>query len=295
MNRLWLCCLTLLFCTTCQTQNPRRDLPAVRTCLLVDSDGAFDDVRAMAWLMRITKLDMVVLTEGISRPKFAQNALETFWQRAKVAVKNRPPVFIGHESMRRLDASWLRVRERDERLNSSLTRPEAAKNIRKYGDGDFTGQLAGCEKIDLLVLGPYSSAAGYLPALKGRLGRVVVMGRRDERDFNCWYDRGACEGFFAEMGNLVDVVYVPDLDGESPQYKFETDDLQSFGKSEMASALATMFAADTNGWQPREMRMWDDLTVMFLFHPELFVKSGEQWVPHAQPKFFKRLWFSAFE
>ena len=295
MIKLWLCCLAVLFCAACQTQSPRRGLPDAGTCLVLDSDGAFDDVRAIAWLMRITKIDIVVLTEGISRPTFAQNALEKFWQRAKIAVKDRPPVFIGHESRRKLDANWLKVRERDERLNSSLARPEAAKDINRYGDADFTRRLAGCKKIDLLVLGPYSSAAGYLPALKARLGRVVVMGRRDERDFNCWYDRGACERFFSELGGGVDAVYVPDLEAGSAQYKFETDDLKTFGKSDMALALATMFAADASGWRPGEMRMWDDLTVIFLFHPELFVKSVGPWIPRAEPKFFKGLWFSAFE
>jgi hypothetical protein len=76
--------------------------------------------------------------------------------------------------------------------------------------------VAGCEQVDVLVLGAFTSFVNYSPAIRSELGRIVITGRPLEGDpeleagesFNCVYDRPSCEQAFHHQLPGLDHAFV---------------------------------------------------------------------------------------
>lgn len=67
--------------------------------------------------------------------------------------------------------------------------------------------VASCQRVDVLLLGAFTSFLNYGPAIRSKIGRVVISGRPLTGDgdleavesFNCTYDRPSCATVFHEQ------------------------------------------------------------------------------------------------
>jgi hypothetical protein len=156
-------------------------------------------------------------------------------------------------------------------------------------------RTAGCERVALLAIGPWTSFLRYGDALGGRLVRVVAQGSpfpddeaRGEPDgWNCRYDWDACREAFARLGRRglrADWVDIPQgaraCGSAEPGRNAAGERVHAFTPDTgMARAMGA-----TPGALPRRLArvmlhdpaglegtsLWDDLAVLYLLSPDVF-------------------------
>ena len=165
-----------------------------------------------------------------------------------------------------------------------------------------------CTRVELLIIGPWTSFMRYAPPLLGKVDAIVAQGRPapDELDaepggFNCTYDRDSCLAAFDMLvGRRVradrhlralwmDIPHSPvgfgsaeagvKSDG-SPAYPFSPtigwlDELKKSGGA--AAVFSDVLANQPNSWN--DTSLWDELAALYLLRPELFASRGGHWEP----------------
>lgn len=300
-----------LTCALHHVASPPALAEAVRgRCIVVDSDAALDDFRAVAALAPMRRVAAIVVTEGIVRSsgggrRYTPDARLTGW------------------------------RTNAERLNGLLPAPVAA-STRAADDvvAALRPHTAGCSSISLLVIGPWTSFTRYAAEVLERVDRIVAQGRphRDEAGgqsagFNCVYDAAACYAAFALLvgrqqrsdrqlrADWVDIPNGPEPCGSAepgvdakgePLHAFRltaewVEELRQAGDhrrvragreaevskrsgdsrrteqllaqaGQVALVVADILRANPDG--SRETSLWNDLAALYLLQPDLFVVRG---------------------
>lgn len=291
-------------------------------CVIVDSDVDLDDIRAVAALASSKNVVAIVTTEGVSRAKEGAAAMQYFLQRIGKTI----PVIPGAQPNQHRDyisppdlPIWRQTAETlngtfsaGERLADSTPGPERQSNAEDATIVDkLWPLLQDCHRVELLVIGPWTSFMRYGPELLDRIDLIVAQGRPDPDEpegqptgFNCLYDLNSCLSAYDLLvgrrqrtnrhlrANWVDIPQSPvplglaeagvDADGKriypfSPTLAW-TADLQKAGNG--AAVVSEILLKDPNGW--KNTSLWDDLAALYLLRPELFDRRGGHWEPQVK-------------
>jgi inosine-uridine nucleoside N-ribohydrolase len=182
-------------------------VPAIPSCTLIDTDFDLDDLMAIPLVVGSRLVAAILVTEGVVKADVGAAALVRL-------IADTPqralPVMVGVSTElpdAQIERQWgyflpdsRRMMHRGLGLGLPQTvpqRPAAAFNLQQLQQ-----VLSGCQQVDVLLLGPYSSFVQYSPLIRSRIGQVVIMGKPLLGDgaaapaklpFNCSYDLAACE------------------------------------------------------------------------------------------------------
>jgi inosine-uridine nucleoside N-ribohydrolase len=247
-------------------------------CLLVDTDAATDDFRAIAVLFPNRHLRAVVVTEGISSVSNGSTAVALLL----AGGQSFAPVIQGLAAASPAVYDWLPdARKAAERLNNYL-----ATAVPFAGNPDnlklaLLRALRGCERLEVIVLGPWTSFVQYGPMLRPLIHRVVASGRplseNNPDNFNCVYDQTACEQADHLLHSFRHVSWV-DLPGDGMSYAPTTQMVEQLAGAGLPALLRALLNADTSQWLGGT-RLWDDTAALYLLEREKFKPVGAHYEP----------------
>jgi inosine-uridine nucleoside N-ribohydrolase len=253
------------------------DRHSQQSCLLVDTDVATDDFRAFGVLFPNRDLRAVVVTEGISSVPKGSTAIAVFLASGQSSASvipglaaAAPPIY-----------DWLpAAREAAERINNLLRAsvPIAANpNKLKLS---LLKALRNCQRVDVLVLGPWSSFVEYAPMLRPLIHRVVASGRpvseNNPDNFNCVYDQPACDRAAKLLRTVHRAVWV-DLPSDGTSYPPTQGMVNELVEAGLPGFLRAALNADPGQWAGT--RLWDDTAAFYLLAPNQFKRNGAHFEP----------------
>lgn len=280
IRRLVHACMVFGLCLLCTglgwaADNDHRH--ARQTCLLVDTDVATDDYRAFAVLFPNRDLRAVVVTEGISRVAKGSTAIALFL----ASGQSLAPVIPGLSAATPPVYDWLpAAREAAELMNHLLgaSAPFAASSDKLKLS--LLAAVRGCQRLDVLVLGPWSSFIEYAPMLRPIVHRVVASGRpvneNNAANFNCVYDQTACDKAAELLKKFRHVAWV-DLPADGISYPPTESQVTQLAEAGMPGLLRAVLNADPSQWLGT--RLWDDTAALYLLTPEQFKAVGSHFEP----------------
>lgn len=248
-----------------------------RTCLVVDTDVATDDFRAFAVLFPHRDLRAVVVTEGIASVPRGSTAIALFLASGPSSARvipglaaTAPPAY-----------DWLpAARAAAERINEFLAESvpfSASSNGLKLA---LMAALKDCHRVDVLVLGPWSSFVQYGPMLRPLIRRVVASGRpvaeNHPDNFNCVYDQPACDNADEFLRRIRTAVWV-DLPADGASYPPTQEMVDQLADAGMPGVLRAALNVDPSQWLGT--RVWDDTAALYVLAPEHFAASGAHLEP----------------
>jgi inosine-uridine nucleoside N-ribohydrolase len=244
-------------------------------CLLVDTDVALDDLRALAELLPQRTPTAIVVTEGISSVPRGSTAVATYLGASQAGI----PVIQGDAASSPPNYSWLPpVRADDEVLNGFLASPVAASRSSDDVANAVREATRRCDAVDVLALGPWTSFVHYAPALGTRLHRVVASGRPIQEtnpdDFNCEYDLASCRAADVLVRATPNPVWV-DLstdDSPNPSYAPTQATVNTYNLTGLPGVLRALLNLDPSQWLTT--RLWDDSAALYLLDPNAFAPHG---------------------
>jgi inosine-uridine nucleoside N-ribohydrolase len=249
-----------------------------RACLIVDTDVGLDDYRALAILLPTRDVRAVVVTEGISGVQGGSTAMSMFLASRGAT----PPVIPGLTSPAPPAYDWLpEVRAGAERMNNFLHAAVPFGGNPNRLTHDVGAAARGCARVDLLVLGPWTSYLRYVPAL-GPNVHVVASGRsfaeNNPDNFNCEYDLSACRNAATALDRGRGAVFV-DLPptGPEPTYAPTEAMVAQLEQAGMPGLLRAALQVDPTQWLGT--RLWDDAAALYLLTPQAFTPQGQHLEP----------------
>lgn len=289
--------VALLIVSACAVDRQRTQTPGAESCLLVDSDAAIDDFRAITALMPTGRVAAIVATAGVASPERGASAIAHL-----VAASPRTagvPLVIGASSTAPSPESWLpAARANAERLNRYLAEAIPFASDTWPMEDKVAALVAGCAELRVVVIGPWTSFVRYAGRLGPALRQVIAQGLPLEDvpagrppGFNCRYDLAACRQAHeilraAKLGIWVDVPR-----GVTPAYAPDAEMLSSLAGSGLVGTLAAALRANTDGW--KDTLLTDDAAALYVLRPELFAVKGGHVEPTLSPEDFRRLWVAA--
>lgn len=279
-------------------------------CIVIDSDAALDDLRAVAALAPTGRVAAIVVTEGLARAAEGAGAMEILLGRGDVSVPVIPGAGPNPDRGYRPDGRLAEWRANAERLNGTLPAPVAPSASPPLGDvaAALRRHTAGCSSIALLVIGPWTSFVRYAADVLGRVDRIVAQGRPypdepggEPAGFNCLYDVESCFAAYDLLvgrqrragprfrADWVDIPNGPEACGAAepgvdargePLYAFRPVEgwLQELERAGgMARVVAEVLRANPEGW--KETSLWDDLAALYLLRSDIFVLRGGHFEP----------------
>lgn len=291
-------------------------------CVVVDTDVDIDDVMSIPTVLRARHVAAIVTTEGFTLPGIGASAVSRL---IAEPGQRAVPVIVG-AGTGRTDADIaatfgdfvLVFRALLGRLNNFLPEPLPPAPVNDGYVGHVTDAVAGCHRVDVLLLGAFTSFAHYSPAIRPKLGRVVITGRPPEGDqgleagesFNCVYDRPACAQVFHQQLPGVDHTFVdvprtacdltPNRAGcVGTVYGPTLAMVRQLGSAGLPNTLRQVllhhpdsWAVDTweqSGYGGRTM-FWDQSTTLALLDPALFRPVGAHVETVLSPAGFADRW-----
>ncbi|MBB2988610.1 inosine-uridine nucleoside N-ribohydrolase [Mycolicibacterium iranicum] len=189
------------------------------SCVVIDTDLDIDDMMTIPAVVGARHVAAIVTTEGFTLPGLAAPAISRLLAQPGLRTI---PVVTGdgvHRSEPDIASSFgdfvLVFRALMHRLNNFLPAalpPTAPEDyVQRVVDA-----VTDCTRVDVLVLGPFTSFENYSPAIRSAIGRVVISGRplKGSREleavesFNCGYDKPSCEKVFHEQLPGLDHTFV---------------------------------------------------------------------------------------
>ena len=263
------------------------DRPAANpsACTVVDTDAGLDDFRALAVLSPARDVRAVVVTEGIAGVRNGATAVSMFL----ASHGATPPVITGLASPNPPDYDWLPpVRAGAERLNGYLHDAVPFGGDPDRLARDVRAAVRGCDRVELLVLGPWTSYPRYASVL-GHDVHVVASGRsfaeNNPDNFNCEYDLAACAAVTTRLRHGV-FVDLP-TPGAEPTYDPTTAMVESYETAGMPGLLRAALLVDPSGWLGT--RLWDDAAALYLVRPGVFAPAGGHLEPAVGEDAFRAL------
>ncbi len=149
-------------------------------CSLIDSDAGLDDLRAITVLAPHRRIAAVVVTEGLATPRGGARALRTFLRGAGIPVVEgtspAPDREFDADRFRGLD-TW---RVTAETLNGTLPPPSPVVRVSEEVVPPVEAKVerltAGCARLALLAIGPWTSFLRYESVVGRRLVQLVAQG-----------------------------------------------------------------------------------------------------------------------
>lgn len=246
-------------------------------CLVVDTDVATDDFRAFAVLFPNRDLRAVVVTEGISSVARGSTAIALFI----ASGQSFAPVIPGLAAAAPPIYDWLpAARAAAERINNYLVKSVPAADGSNKLRLALVDALRGCHRVDVLVLGPWSSFVRYAPTLRPVLRKVIASGRplseNNPDNFNCVYDQPACNQADELLRKWRMGVWV-DLPGDGASYPPTQAMVDKLADTGMPGLLKAALNADSSQWLGT--RLWDDTAALYVIAPQLFAVRGAHLEP----------------
>ncbi|MCX5516704.1 nucleoside hydrolase [Kaistia algarum] len=275
--------------------------PAVDKCVVIDTDFDIDDMMAIPIVIGNRHVAAIVTSEGYTMAESGAAALSRL-----VAEPNERqiPIIIGADTHRtetelRKNWPWLPYfRAAMNRANDWLAAPltPARRPFHNFVP-ELSRATANCRKIDVLIIGTYTSFIRYSAALASKLERVVVMGKPigdptlkpGKYSFNCGYDLPACKTAMELLANVkTNWVDVPR--GSDPLYEPSLNMVERLRADGLPGSLKAALLANQHTWNPTkvpasaggpggESLMWDQSAAIYLLHPELFGPVGHHYEP----------------
>lgn len=294
----------------------------VDSCVVVDTDFDIDDLMSIPTVLGARHVAAIVTTEGYTLPGLGASAISRL---IAEPGQRAIPVIVGagvdrpEPDIAQTFGDYVLVyRAIMNRLNNFLPTPLPPTPARTDYVQQISDAVAGCEQVDVLVLGAFTSFVNYSPAIRSKLGRIVITGRPLEGDpeleagesFNCIYDRPSCEKAFHQQlpGLEHTFVDVPRSDCDlTPNrtgcvgevYGPSLAMVESLGPDGLPNTLKQIllndsmtWAVDTweqSGYGGRTM-FWDQSTTLALLDPALFRQVGAHVETTLNPQQFQAKW-----
>ena len=248
-----------------------------QACLVVDTDVATDDFRAFAVLFPHRDLRAVVVTEGIASVPRGSTAIALFL----ASGQSLAPVIPGLAAIAPPAYDWLpSARAAAERINGFLAESVPTAATPNGVTIALLDALKGCHRVDVLVLGPWSSFVQYAPMLRPLIRRVVASGRpvaeNNPDNFNCVYDQAACDKAAKLLSKIRTAVWV-DLPADGASYPPTQDMVDQLAGAGMPGMLRAALNVDPSQWLGT--RLWDDAAALYVLAPEHFLANGAHLEP----------------
>ncbi|MCG7595523.1 nucleoside hydrolase [Mycobacterium sp. PSTR-4-N] len=301
---------------------PPHGRAAADACVVIDTDLDIDDMMSMPMVVGNRHVAAVVATEGFTTPELGAAAISRLLAEPE---QRTIPVIVGagvHRSDADIAAGFgdfvLVFRELMNRLNDFLPTalppaPRAEDYVQRVADA-----VATCRQVDVLLLGPLTSFVDYEPAIRPKIGRVVISGRPVNADsdleavesFNCSYDRPSCATVFHDQlpGLTHSFVDVPRSDCDlTPNragckgtvYGPTLEMVRALGPVGLPNTLKQILLNHTNSWAADTWEhsgyggrslFWDQSAALELLAPELFRDVGPYRETTLSPADFQRAW-----
>ena len=263
-------------------------------CILVDTDAALDDFRAIGALIRNGRIVGVVVTEGIASP--AKGAMAVSHLLAAANVRPAVAVIVGAASPAPSRESWLpEARANAERLNSFLAEAVPLPDSGRALEEEVERLVADCGEVRVVVLGPWTSFIRYRPRIAARLRQVVTQGlpladvpQGRSPGFNCRYDLAACRQVNDTLLPAALGVWVDVPRNATPPYAPTAEMIGQLTPAGLPGTVRALFLGNPGGW--KDTLMWDDSAVLYFLHPEAFAPKGAHVEPIVSPDEIRRLW-----
>ncbi len=186
-----------------------------KSCVVIDNDFDIDDMMAIPPVLGMKHVAAIIQSEGYTLPEQAAPALDQLINHLPDQPNSRKiPVIVGAKQQNGPDLnrwSWLpffrAMMNRANGLLPSEPKPWAmdhayVKTLQKAVDR--------CDRVSVLIIGTYTSFVNYLPAIRDKIDRVVIMGQRigdnsatmGRESFNCNYDFKACQKAMPMLAGL---------------------------------------------------------------------------------------------
>jgi hypothetical protein len=266
-------------------------------CVLVDSDAALDDFRALAVLVSRVRLVGVVVTEGVATSASGAMAMRHLLASASPAVP--VAVIVGDGSPAPSLESWIpEARANAERINGFVTAGVPVDRPSASVADEVERVTRDCASLQVLVIGPWTSFVSYQPRVAARLRQVVAQGLPLEDvpagrspGFNCRYDIAACREAHALLRPANKGAWVDVPRGATPAYAPTAEMVESLGWTGLPGTLRAVLLANPKAWA--DTLMWDDTAALYLVHPQAFGVKGAHVEPTVNPEEIRRLWLAA--
>ncbi|MET0700175.1 MAG: nucleoside hydrolase [Mycobacterium sp.] len=292
------------------------------SCVLIDTDFDIDDLMSIPTVIGARHVAGIVTTEGYTLAPIGASAISRL---VAEPGQRAIPVIVGAQTgvpeadiADQIGSYVLDYRALMSRLNNFLPTELPPTPVTSDYVQQVVDAVAGCQQVDVLVLGTFASFVDYSPAIRDKIGRVVITGRPLEGDpeleagesFNCVYDHASCAAAFHDQLPGLDHVFV-----DVPRSDCDTTPNKAgcvgkvFGPTlAMARALGPVglpntlkqillndsdtWAIDTweqSGYGGRTM-FWDQSTTLALLAPDLFHPVGAHLETVLSPVDFQRKW-----
>ncbi|HVR96825.1 MAG TPA: hypothetical protein VMW27_09435 [Thermoanaerobaculia bacterium] len=249
-------------------------------CLVIDTDVGLDDFRAVAVVLPQRAPQAVVVTEGIAAVPGGSTAMAMFL----ASGPSSAPVIPGLAAAHPPAYDWLPdVRAGAERLNGFLAQAVPFASRAQGMTRALVQATQHCDRIEVLVLGPWSSFVQYAPALGNKIQRVLASGlplaENHPDNFNCVYDQPACAAADRLLRGRYSVAWV-DLPADaspSPSYAPTEEMIERLARAGMPGVLRAALLLDPAQWLGT--RLWDDTAALYLLAPQGFAVHGAHLEP----------------
>ncbi|WP_208948166.1 nucleoside hydrolase [Segnochrobactrum spirostomi] len=271
-------------------------------CTIIDTDFDVDDMMAIPLVIGNRHVAAIVTSEGYTTAEQGASAVSRL-----IAEPNQRqiPVIIGadsHRSVADIAKNWpwmVYYRDIMSRVNGLLSAPlMPSRTPAPDYVQEISKRTADCHRIDLLVIGTFSSFVHYSAAIKPKLDRIVIMGKPigdptqkpGKYSFNCGYDLPACKTATAELAGLK-AFWVDIPRGTEPPYSPSLAMVEGLRGDGLPGALKAALFADRHTWDPAKVGienggpggkalMWDQSAAVFLLHPDMFAPVGGHYEPY---------------
>lgn len=215
---------------------------ATAECVIIDNDFDIDDLMAIPLVVGNKRVAAVVQSEGYTVPEQAAPVADRLVNGAKPGASSIPVIVGGRQEVSPDISKWPWMsffRTMLNRGNGLLSAPPEPWPTDPQYARKVARAVQSCSSVSILILGTYTSFTAYLPLIKAKVDRVVIMGQPmgDEsrtpgrESFNCSFDLSACEQAMTDLADLnayfVDVPRFPECrDSTNPPAKCYTPNFQ---------------------------------------------------------------------
>ena len=240
--------------------------------VIIDTDGAADDMRAVAMLLNAGSVDvrLIVTSDGVLSPQKSKEAVQKLLTCLK---KDGIPVVAGEKSGK--PAPEFR------KLNESLNWPEctnmyASKYASKTDSTDITASSAILSAINgsddeflYLSLGPMTNLAAALqiePLIKKQLNRIVYIGGAPDTDNPGWNTRRDPESAKSVYSSGVSLYGLGLPNDQYPAFDDSMYQKISGADSETAYLLSKIhdFPGMRKKISENHTKIWDEMAVLYI-------------------------------
>jgi len=198
-----------------------------KECVILDNDYDIDDMQAIPLVLGGKHVAAIVQSEGYTIPEQAAPAVDALVNQLPDQPGSRiVPIIVGGKQDKGPDLKrwpWLPFfRSMMNRSNGLLpTEPKPWQSNVNYPQ-QIANSVRNCETVSILIIGTYTSFNRYLPLIKDKVKRVVIMGQAigdesrtpNRESFNCSFDLEACKQAMPTLKQLnTFFVDIPRLDG----------------------------------------------------------------------------------